>query len=326
MAQLVNPANPGVDGLTVNSNTNATIRVPVLGFAPAGLNLVTNQGFSSYNAAILEVKHDFSNSFQFRVDYTYSHSIDNDSGPTGSDLDSFVGNQENPYLSRANSDFNQPHRVVFTYVWDLPGPKTGFLGNTIGGWSLSGVYTLQSGLPYTVSSTSGLGLAGLTGSVTIPAIVNSCSGGYSPSGSAGSKLNNYVNPSCFSPIPTLTNGTVLSNLTPSEGPGNQSYTIGGAAGDTSGGTLFGYGARNIARGPFEQRFDLALIKDFHFRERFDLQFRAEAFKLFNNVIFANPAANISNYNANPALNAFGVISSTLDSTGRILQLGLKLNF
>ena len=101
MAQLVNAANPGVDGLTVNSNTNATIRVPVLGFAPAGLNLVTNQGFSSYNAAILEVKHDFSNSFQFRVDYTYSHSIDNDLAPTGSDLDSFVGNQENPYLARA---------------------------------------------------------------------------------------------------------------------------------------------------------------------------------------------------------------------------------
>jgi hypothetical protein len=48
--------------------------------------------------------------------------------------------------------------------------------------------------------------------------------------------------------------------------------------------------------------------------------------LFNNVIFSNPSANISNYNANPALNAFGVISSTLDSTGRILQLGLKLNF
>ena len=170
------------------------------------------------------------------------------------------------------------------------------------------MYTLQSGLPYTVSSTSGLGLAGLTGSVLIPAVVNSCSSGYSPSGSAGSKLNDYINPSCFSPLPTIANGTVLSNLTPSEGPGNQSYTIGGAAGDTSGGTLFGYGARNIARGPFEQRFDLALIKDFHFRERFDLQFRAEAFKLFNNVIFANPAANISNYNANPALNAFGVIS------------------
>jgi hypothetical protein len=328
MAQLVNAANPGIDGLTVNSSANATIRAPILGFAPAGLNLVTNQGFSSYNAAILEVRHDFARSFQFRMDYTYSHSIDNDSGPTGSDLDSFVGNQLNPSFDRANSDFNQPHRIVFTYVWNLPGPRTGFLGKTIGGWGLSGVYTLQSGLPFTISSTSGLGLAGLTGSETIPAVVNgSCSGGYSPTGSVGNKLKDFVNASCFSPVPSIANGTVLPNLTASEGPGSQSYTVGGAtASDTSGGSLFGYGARNIMRGPFEQRFDLALIKDIHFRERFDLQFRAEAFKLFNNVIFSNPSANISNYNANPALNAFGVISSTLDSTGRILQLGLKLNF
>ena len=136
----------------------------------------------------------------------------------------------------------------------------------------------------------------------------------------GSKLNGYLNAACFSPIPTLPNGTVINNLTASQGPGNQSYVIGGAPGDNSGGTLFATGARNIVRGPFEQRFDLALIKDIKFRERFDLQFRAEAFKLFNNVIFANPAtSNISN-------GTFGIITSTLDTTGRILQLGLKLNF
>jgi hypothetical protein len=51
----------------------------------------------------------------------------------------------------------------------------------------------------------------------------------------------------------------------------------------------------------------------------NLQFHAEAFKVLNNAIFANPQANISNSN-------FGHIISTLDSTGRILQLALKLNF
>jgi hypothetical protein len=51
----------------------------------------------------------------------------------------------------------------------------------------------------------------------------------------------------------------------------------------------------------------------------NLTFRAEAFKVFNNVIFSNPQANISNSN-------FGHIISTIDGTGRILQLALKLNF
>lgn len=313
----------------MNSNNNASVRAPIPGFSPAGLNLVTNQGFSSYNAGILEVRHDFSHGFQFRMDYTYSKSIDNDSGPTGSDLDSFVGNQLVPFLERAQSDFNQPHRVVFTYVWNLPGPKTGILGHVIGGWGVSGQYILQSGLPITVSSTTGGGLYGLNGSVNIPANVVSCGGGYATPGSVTSNLNNYLNAACFSPVNAtpLANGTVLTGLNTFGGPGSQSYTIGGAVpGDTSGASIFGFGARNIARGPFEQRFDFALTKTFPIHESMNLQFRAEAFKLFNNVIFANPSANISNFNANPALNNFGVINSTLDSTGRILQLALKLNF
>jgi hypothetical protein len=327
-ALLVNSASPGIGGLVVNSNNNATIRAPIPGFSPAGLNLVTNQGFSSYNAGIVEVRHDFARGFQFRMDYTYSKSIDNDSGPTGSDLDSFVGNQLVPFLERAQSDFNQPHRIVFTYVWNLPGPKTGILGHVVGGWGVSGQYILQSGLPITISSTTGGSLYGLNGSVTVPANVTSCSG-YTTSGATTSKLNNYLNSACFSAVnPTpLPNGTVLTGLTTFGGPGSQSYTVGGAVpGDTSGASIFGFGARNIARGPFEQRFDFALTKTIPIHESMNLQFRAEAFKLFNNVIFANPSSNISNFNSNPALNNFGVITSTLDSTGRILQLALKLNF
>ena len=47
-------------------------------------------------------------------------------------------------------------------------------------------------------------------------------------------------------------------------------------------------------------------------------FRAEAFKVFNNPIFSNPQNNIST-------GTFGKITSTLDGTGRILQLALKVN-
>ena len=160
------------NGYTVsqNSNANASIRVPVPGFSAAGLNLVTNQGYSHYNGLVIEARHALSRSFQFKMDYTFSKSTDNDSGPTGSDLDSFTGNQLVPSLSRGLSDFDLTNRFVFTGLWNLPGPKTGFLGQTIGNWGLSGVWTIQSGLPYSITSTNGGGLAGVNGSVTVRAV------------------------------------------------------------------------------------------------------------------------------------------------------------
>jgi len=318
-------ANGHPNGITVtqNSSANATIRVPTLGFAPAGLNLVTNQGYSHYDGFVLEVAHAFAHGFQFKMDYTQSRSTDNDSGPTGSDLDSFTGNQLYSQANRGVSDFNQPHRFVFTGIWNLPGPKTGWMGETIGNWGLSGVYTVQSGFPFSVSSTNGGGLAGLTGSVTVRANSVPCSNLQTPGGVV-QNLNSYINPACFSAVPNLPAGTVLTGLTPQEGPGSGTYTVGnnGVAGDSGVGSVFGFSGRNIMQGPGEQRFDLALTKQFRIRpmgEAGNLTFRAEAFKVFNNVIFSNPQANISNSN-------FGHIISTIDGTGRILQLALKLNF
>jgi len=316
--------HPNGISVTQNSNANATIRVPVPGFAPAGLNLVTNQGYSHYNGFILELSHAFAHGFQFKMDYTQSRSTDNDSGPTGSDLDSFQGNQLVSQFNRGISDFNQPHRFVFTGVWNLPGPKTGWMGQTIGNWGLSGVYTIQSGFPFSISSTNGGGLAGLTGSVTIRAnTTGNCTNLKTP-GSTEQNLNTYLNASCFAAVPNLPAGTVLSGVSPQMGPGSNTYVIGnnGVTGDSGVGSIFVFSGRNLVQGPPEQRFDLALTKQFPMKfmgEGGNLMFRAEAFKLFNNPIFSNPAANISN-------STFGRITSTIDGTGRILQLALKLSF
>jgi hypothetical protein len=238
-------------------------------------------------------------------------------------LDSFTGNQLYSQSNRGVSDFNQPHRFVFTGVWRLPGPTSGWMGRTIGNWGLSGVYTVQSGFPFSVSSTTGGGLAGLTGSVTVRANSMPCQYLQMP-GSVQQNLNSYINPACFAAIPNLPANAVLSGLTQQQGPGSGTYTIGnnGVTGDSGVGTLFGTSGRNILQGPSEQRFDLALTKAFPIRllgEGGNLTFRAEAFKVFNNAVFSNPQANISNAN-------FGHIISTIDGTGRILQLALKLTF
>ena len=155
--------------------------------------------------------------------------------------------------------------------------------------------------------------------------MNSCTGGYIVPGSAVSNLGDYINKSCFSAVPNLAAGTILTGLTPQEGVGSGTFPVGAIPGDTKDtgvGSLFGTAQKDMLRGPFVQRFDMALIKNIPlhiFGEETNIQFRAEAFKLFNNVNFQNPAANVS-------LATFGQITSTIDSTGRILQLGLKLNF
>jgi hypothetical protein len=311
--------------VTQNSNNNASIRVPVPGFAPGGLNLVTNQGWSFYNGIIVGLSHSFSKGFQFKMDYTHSRSTDNDSGPATSDLDTFQGNQLVSSLNRGVSDFNLRNRLVLTGVWQLPGPKTGWKGEILGGWGLSGVWTFQSGLPFSITSTGGGGLAGLNGAVTLRANSAYCGAAYTQTpGSVEANLNHYVNAPCFAAVGTLPNGTVLTGLTPQQGAGNGTYIIGnnGVSADTSGGSLFGYTGRNILTGPFGQRFDLSATRMFRLPflgEDGNLTFRAEAFKVMNNPIFSNPNANISNSN-------FGQITSTLDGTGRILQLALKLNF
>lgn len=65
--------------------------------------------------------------------------------------------------------------------------------------------------------------------------------------------------------------------------------------------------------------DMAIMRNFplhKLRERASLQLRFEGFKVFNNVRFANANINSS---------TFGTITSTLDTTGRILQLGAKVS-
>jgi hypothetical protein len=80
---------------------------------------------------------------------------------------------------------------------------------------------------------------------------------------------------------------------------------------------FGNSGRNNLRGPRYFNTDIALIKDTRILENTSLEFRAEAFNIFNNVNFNNP-------NTNRSAAQFGRITSAQDP--RILQLALKLVF
>ena len=77
--------------------------------------------------------------------------------------------------------------------------------------------------------------------------------------------------------------------------------------------------RNFFYGPGRTNFDLALAKTTTFHEHYGLQFRVEAFNLFNHGEFSNPDVNITDQ-------TFGQITNTVLNSERILQLALRFTF
>jgi hypothetical protein len=88
-------------------------------------------------------------------------------------------------------------------------------------------------------------------------------------------------------------------------------------------TGFGNLQRNSLRSPANHQLNLGLSKDFKFTERFRLQFRAEAFNVFNRIQWGNPNTDYNNTNT---FDGFGTIRSTAPYSNRQLQFGLRLEF
>lgn len=110
---------------------------------------------------------------------------------------------------------------------------------------------------------------------------------------------------------------VSSQLYPSDKTINQWFNVSAFATPTP--FTFGNSARNILFGPGQKVFDVSLLKTTKIGERFNLQFRAEAFNLPNHPSFGNPASNIS------TASTVGKITSTTVAA-RTVQFGLKLMF
>ncbi len=86
---------------------------------------------------------------------------------------------------------------------------------------------------------------------------------------------------------------------------------------------FGTVGRNTMRGPGVVNMDMSLYRTFKLTERFDLQFRAEAFNLSNTPHFSNPNGNRNSSN-------FGRVTSTQSAWGygrsREFRFGFRLGF
>jgi hypothetical protein len=292
------PENP-IRGVTTNTVDNIPLRVPIEGITPASLSIVESEGYSWYNALEASLTKRFSHGLQFLASYTFSKTLDTSGANVTSSAGTYgnvIGDQNNPGQRYGLADYGRPNRFMFSFVYDLPSPKTkgGLVGHLLGGWETSGTVTIQSGQQTTIQYTNANNVFGIQGDRA--SLAPGCSDRQlSMPGAVDKKLNAFFNAAC------ITSPAVI-----------------GADGIGTGFGDIGVGA---VRGPDQRDVDLAIMKRTHIGwpgETANLDFRIELFNAFNTPQFAGADSNYSDP-------TFGVISST-SVNPRVLQLALKFNF
>ncbi len=348
--------NPSTQVLT-NTASNVMGRVHYLGVAPSGLQQVETDGNHLYNSLQMQLRHQFSHGLTMQASYTWSKLITDvnasESGggiATPGNVLSGSASMNDPLNFRQQyglAAFNRPQRLVVNYNYDLPFKGEGWHNKVIGGWSVSGVTTIQDGTPFTVVDSSGgtlyYGSSLATGAIIRAQLANPgncnslgiCKSGtpLNTSGSMKCRLGIVVLGGNGAPLPCdIVGGVVSPTGFINPGAFTGVPTFGGDTNPASGGpcpqegffdcgTGFGNSGVGIMKCCTQVNFDMGIIKDTKvggIREDGSLQFRAEFYNLFNHTQY-NPPANNRNSTT------FGQITSSA-VPGRILQFGLKYSF
>ena len=248
-----------------------------------GITYQKTIGFSNYNALEASLRHS-SRTLELTLGYTYSKSLD-DSSSLSEPVYPF-----DPALTEAISAFDMRHNFVAGYRYLLPlGSLLRGHNQWTDGWWFSGITRLSSGLPVTLYNNTDSSLLG-----SMPNGIN----------------NNGVD------TPEYLGGNLAINTNPRNGlPAFNTALFSVPALGT-----IGNAARRFFYGPGQANFDVALQKDFSVAEGKAVQFRAEAFNVFNHAQFFGAAA----VNGNISSVGFGQIANAMPP--RQIQLALKFAF
>jgi hypothetical protein len=201
-----------------------------------------------------------------------------------------VQNFNNLALERSLANYDVAHRLVVSYILDMPVGKgqpllsgvSGVPGKIVSGWSLQGTSAFQTGTP--LNLTTAVNNTNSFGGGSRP---NSTGKSANLDGSAQSRLNRWFDTSAFTAPPPFTFGNLARTL-----PDTRTHGI--------------------------ANYSLAVVKNTAIKESVRLQFRTEIFNLFNRVQFNSPGIQLGNPQ-------FGVISGQYNDP-RLIQFALRLLF
>jgi hypothetical protein len=293
-----------------------------------GGDLLKNGSFSTYHAAVVEVRRRFSKGLYFQANYTYSK-VMTDYGGSQSQFQPYQDNAR-PGIEKQRAPFDLTHGFKANFTYELPIGKghklfasdSRMLGLLVDGWQTGSIFTWQSGAPFSILSEWGSVNRGLR-TVNNTAVATLTHQQISADLGTFEQANGSVyiiNPKLVSPDGTgIPASPQLGTCTPA--------VTGGFCNPQPGDV--GNLQLNAFNGPAYFDWDASAGKDFNLSERLKLTFRAEAFNLLNHPVFSTTTFdNISQVNVNEQLinsNSFGQSTSTI-SRPRILQLSLRLKF
>ena len=257
-------------------------------------------GWSSYNSLQVRYTKRFSHGMTALLSYTWSKEMD--------DMTVFDPLPNQDQFNRALGDASAPdipQLFIASFVYQLPfGKGRDFMRSAaapvdavLGGWQISGITDIQTGVPLAVSD-----------GTTSPA-----NGGLN---SGWTNRANYSS-SCGSSAPIVNQNNTLSTTL-----GIQWFNV-GCFSDHTQNYVLGNSVPGNVWGPGRVNFDLSMSKAARIRERYEIKVRVDAFNAFNTPHFANPGTTCCT--AQSA--GFGVITGTDGSNpNRQLQLGIHFAF
>lgn len=258
-------------------------------------------GNALYDSLQATLERRFSQGMALNVAYTWSKAINwvnnNDDGLAVNYLGAILRN-------RKLAGYDRPHNLQISHIWELPfGPgkqyaTSGPAAWILGGWQINNILSFMSGTPFSVfSDGASLNLPGSTQTA------DQVKPKVEKLGGVG-RGQSYFDPFAFQPVRE---------------------------------PRFGNTGMNILRGPGYANWDFGVFRRFRLTERFNLEFRGEAFNFTNTPHFNNPGSNVSSFNPTltDPLRRFGgytEITSTFNGVGRDgfderqIRLGLRLSW
>jgi len=255
-------------------------------------------GFADYHAFQLSVDKRSSGGLTYQVAYTFSKALDENDGWFGAEGKN-VADPYNPRASLSPAGFDLPHLLTVNANYELPigRGKRYSTGNhavdyIVGNWQMNGILAVRSGQRYSVTDNSGdpanTGNVGWAGYEQAN-LVGDPNSGSCPNGARVHTQGCWFNSAAFG---TPASGT-FGNLRPDAFQAQRYWNV-----------------------------DFSVFRGFPiWGEERKLEFRAEAFNLFNTVIFGSPNSDISN------ASNFGTVTTRANANGpRVLQFGLRFIF
>jgi carboxypeptidase family protein len=250
---------------------------------------------SNFNGVVLVVRKRPTYGLSFTASYELSKSLDDNSsffptdGATGTYADT-----RNRKLDYGLSSFDVRQRLIVSWVYELPvgrsrallGRTHGFLGQVVGGWTISGITSYRSGFPFTVRASSDTDFSGLNQST--------------PAGGFSDRVD--LKPGV---------STVPTNMSKPDQAFDTTVFAVPKAGSV------GNVGRNTLIGPSFVNVDFAVLKNFSLRESHRVQFRAEFFNFFNHTNFKLPENRLDQ-------SGVGKIGDAFDP--RLIQFSLRLQW